>query len=212
MGFVLPIIKMSEKTLKFDNIVVNKKEFHKSKQPINLVLLNVDQIVISDKIKHNYDGFKYFIGYKEDDIVKPLCIILPQMSGYIKYFENGGKDMSFVIKDDDVLAKYNEISNKIKRTLNIKLHSMPVYSEKNIKTKVKEFNGVIKTNFLDDEIPKENEHYACIACINIDSIIRLEKTNYPEVYLEECKYKIKKIKISEFINTELDSDSGSRSE
>ena len=130
MGFVLPIIKMSEKTLKFDNIVVNKKEFHKSKQPINLVLLNVDQIVISDKIKHNYGGFKYFIGYKEDDIVKPLCIILPQMSGYIKYFENGGKDMSFVIKDDDVLAKYNEISNKIKRTLNIKLHSMPVYSEK----------------------------------------------------------------------------------
>ena len=131
MGFVLPIIKMSEKTLKFDNIVVNKKEFHKSKQPINLVLLNVDQIVISDKIKHNYGGFKYFIGYKEDDIVKPLCIILPQMSGYIKYFENGGKDMSFVIKDDDVLAKYNEISNKIKRTLNIKLHSMPVYSEIN---------------------------------------------------------------------------------
>ena len=130
MGFVLPIIKMSEKTLKFDNIVVNKKEFHKSKQPINLVLLNVDQIVISDKIKHNYGGFKYFIGYKEDDIVKPLCIILPQMSGYIKYFENGGKDMSFVIKDDDVLAKYNEILNKIKRTLNIKLHSMPVYSEK----------------------------------------------------------------------------------
>ena len=192
--------------------MVNKKEFYKSKQPINLVLLNVDQIVIFDKIKHNYDGFKYFIGYKEDDIVKPLCIILPQMSGYIKYFENGGKDMSFVIKDDDVLAKYNEISNKIKRTLNIKLHSMPVYSEKNIKTKVKEFNGVIKTNFLDDEIPKENEHYACIACINIDSIIRLEKTNYPEVYLEECKYKIKKIKISEFINTELHSDSGSRSE
>ena len=192
--------------------MVNKKEFYKSKQPINLVLLNVDQIVIFDKIKHNYDDFKYFIGYKEDDIVKPLCIILPQMSGYIKYFENGGKDMSFVIKDDDVLAKYNEISNKIKRTLNIKLHSMPVYSEKNIKTKVKEFNGVIKTNFLDDEIPKENEHYACIACINIDSIIRLEKTNYPEVYLDECKYKIKKIKISEFINTELDSDSGSRSE
>ena len=217
MGFVLPIIKMSEKTLKFDNIVVNKKEFHKSKQPINLVLLNVDQIVISDKIKHNYGGFKYFIGYKEDDIVKPLCIILPQMSGYIKYFENGGKDMSFVIKDDDMLAKYNEILNKIKRTLNIKLHSMPVYSEKKkikikIKTKVKEFNGVIKINFLDNEIPKENEHYACIACINIDSIIRLEKMKYPEVYLEECKYKIKEIKISEFINTELDSDSGSRSE
>lgn len=59
---------------------------------------------------------------------------------------------------------------------------------------------------------QKSMHCACIACINIDSIIRLEKTNYPEVYLDECKYKIKKIKISEFINTELDSDSGSRSE
>ena len=82
---------MSEKALKFDNIMVNKKESHKFKQPINLDLVNVDQIVTSDKSKHSDDGFKDFIGYKEDDIVKPLCIILPQMSGYIKYFENGGK-------------------------------------------------------------------------------------------------------------------------
>ena len=72
----LPIIKMSEKTIKFDNVVVNKKEFHKSKQPINLNLVNVDQIIISHKFKHNDDGFKYFIGYKEYDIVIPLCIIL----------------------------------------------------------------------------------------------------------------------------------------
>ena len=87
-------------------------------------MVNVDQIVLSDKLKLNDDGFKYFIGYKEDDIVEPLCIILPQMSGYIKYFENGGKNMSFVTKDDDVLDKYNEIWNMIKKTLNIKFHSM----------------------------------------------------------------------------------------
>ena len=87
-------------------------------------MVNVDQIVLSDKLKHNDDGFKYFIGYKEDDIVEPLCIILPQMSGYIKYFESGGKNMSFVTKDDDVLDKYNEIWNMIKKTLNIKFHSM----------------------------------------------------------------------------------------
>ena len=77
---------MSEKTLKFDNIRVNKKEFHKSKQPIDLDLINVDQIVVSDKFKHNDDGFKYFIGYKEGEIVKPLCVILSQMTRYIKYF------------------------------------------------------------------------------------------------------------------------------
>ena len=92
-------------TLKFDNIVVNRKEFHNSKQPINLDLVNVDQIVISNKFKHSDDGFKHFIGYKEDEIVKPLCIILSRMSGYIKYFENGGKNMSFEIKNDDVLNK-----------------------------------------------------------------------------------------------------------
>ena len=80
---------MSEKTLKFDNIRLDKNEFHKSKQLINLDLLNVDRKVISDKFKHNDDGFKYFIGYKEGEIVKASCIILPQMSGYLKYFENG---------------------------------------------------------------------------------------------------------------------------
>ena len=63
--FFLSIIRMSEKTLKFDNIRVNKKEFHKSKQPIDLKSVKVDQIVVSDKFKHNDDGFKYFIGYKE---------------------------------------------------------------------------------------------------------------------------------------------------
>ena len=65
----------------------------------------VDQIVVSDKFKHNDEGFKYFIGYLEGAIVKTLCIILPQMSGHIKYFENGGKNMSFLIKVDEVWEK-----------------------------------------------------------------------------------------------------------
>ena len=194
---------MSEKTLKFDNIVVNKKEFHKSKQPINLDLVNLDQIVISDKFKHSDDGFKYFIGYREGEIVKPLCIILPQMSGYIKCFENRGKNMSFVTKDNNLLEKYNEIWNKIKKTLNIQFLCMSVYEEKYIKAKVREFNGMTKTNFLSDEIPKENAHYACIACITIDSVMRMKKDNYLQVYLEECKYEIKKIKMTKFINTRV---------
>ena len=105
---------MSEKTLKFNNIRVNKKEFHKSKQPIHLISLNVDQIEISDKFKHSDKGIKYFIGYQEGEIVKTLCIILPQMSGYIKYFENGGKNMSFLIKDDEVREKYKNIWDLIK--------------------------------------------------------------------------------------------------
>ena len=126
---------------------LTKKNLIKSKQPINLDLVNLYQIVISDKFKHSDDGFKYFIGYKEDDIVKPLCIILPRVSGYRKCFENGARNMSFVIRDDDVLNKYNKIWNKIKKTFNIKCHSMPLYDEKYIKAKVRKFNGVIKTNF-----------------------------------------------------------------
>ena len=162
---------------------------------------------MSDKFKHSDDGFKYFIGYKEGKIVKSLCIILPQMTGYIKYFKNGGKNMSFVFKDD-VLDKYSEIWDKIKETLNITFHSMPDYDiyKTYIKGKVREFNGVIKTNFLGDEVPKENKHYTCIACITIDSVMRMEKENYPQFHLEECKYSMKKTKMTKFIAAELKSE------
>ena len=136
---------------------------------------------MSAKFKHSDDGFKYFIGYKVGEIVQSLCIILPQMTGYIKYFRNRGKNMSFVIKDDDLLDKYNEIWDKLKGELITKFHSMPVCDEKYMKAKVREFNGVIKTNISDDKIPKENEHYSCIACITFASVMRMEKKNYPRL-------------------------------
>ena len=97
---------MGEKTLKFNNIRLNKNIFHKSKESIDLFSINVDQIVVSDKFKRNNESFKHFIGYEKGEIVKPLCIILRQMSWYIKYFENGGKNMSFLINDDEVWGKY----------------------------------------------------------------------------------------------------------
>ena len=91
-----------KKALKFNNIKLNKKEFHKSEEPIDLISVIEDQIVVSDKFKHNNEGFKYFIGYKEGEIVKPLCIILPQMNGYIKYFKTRDKNMSFLIKENEM--------------------------------------------------------------------------------------------------------------
>ena len=86
---------MGEKTLKFNNIKVNKKEFYKSKQAIGLDSVTTDKMVLSDKFKHSEEAYKYFIGYQEDEIVRPLCIILSQMNGYIKYFENGRKKYVF---------------------------------------------------------------------------------------------------------------------
>ena len=134
------------------------------------------------------------------------------MSGYIKYFENGGKNKSFMIKDDNVLDRHNKIWDKIKKKVNIKFHSMPVYDETYIKAKVREFDGKIQANFLGDEVPKENMHYTCIACITIDSVMKMDKKNCPQLYLEDWKYRVKKSQMSRFINAELESDSESDSE
>ena len=166
---------MSKKTLKFIDFEVDKKEFHRSKQLIDLNLVDIDNIVVSDKFRHSDNGSKYFIGYKEDNIIRPLCIILPQMSGYIKYFNDVGKNMSFKIETDNVFLEYNEIWNKIKRTLGIRFHSQVIYDEKYIKAKVKTFNGVINAVFSDNKIPKEGIHYTRIAAICIDSVMKIDK-------------------------------------
>ena len=200
---------MSEETLKFNNIRLNKKEFHKSKEPSDSLSIDLDQTVVSDKFKHNDEGFKHLIGYLKGEIIKPLCIVLPQTSGYIKYFENGSKNMSFLIKKDEVWDKYDEIWDVIKDKLGIKFHSEPVYKYKYLKTKVRKFDGVIKTNFLGKGISKENMYYTCTACIYIDSVLRINKKNHPQVYLEESKHKINKTQMPKFIKTELKSDSDS---
>ena len=87
-----------------------------------------------------------------------------------------------MVKEDDVLDKYYKIWGKINKTLNIKRHSMSVYDETYIKAKVREFGGKIKTNFLSDGVPKENMHCICIVCVTIDSVMRMKKENYRQVY------------------------------
>ena len=109
-------MKKKKKKKKKKTSQKNIKQLKYSKQAIDLNLADINKIVISDKFKHSDNGFTYFTGNKDDNIVRPLCIILPQMSGCIKYFGNGGNNMSFMIEDDSVLVKYNEIWNKIKKT------------------------------------------------------------------------------------------------
>ena len=127
-----------------------------------------------------------------------------------KFFEYGGMNISFLIKDDDkVWEKYKKIWYLIKNKPGIRFHSLPVRDKKYLKAKVKEYDGVIKTIFLDNDVPKENKHYTCIACITIHSVMTMDQKNYLQVYLEECKYKIQKTQISRFIKIELDLDSES---
>ena len=84
---------MSEQKLKFGENVVNKKDFHASKQAITLDSIDSSRILVSDKFKFSDNGCKFFIGYSDGDVIRPLWIILPQMSGYIKYFDSGGKNV-----------------------------------------------------------------------------------------------------------------------
>ena len=157
------------KTLVFNDVEITKKEFYDAKKAIHLNLVDVSDIVVSNKVKNNNDTSKYFIGYLNGiDEINSLCIILPQMSGYIKYFENGRKNISFKIDDDEVCIKYNQIWNKLKELLNVNFYSDTIYDDKYIKVKVKIFNEVINTLLTENNIPKKIE-YICIPVISVDS-------------------------------------------
>ena len=90
--------------------------------------------------------------------------------------------------------KWDEVWDAIKNKLGIKFHSEPLYEYRYLKAKAREFDDVIKTNILGNDVPKENMHYTCLACITIDSVMKIDKKNHPQVYLEECKYRVKKHK------------------
>ena len=134
------------------------------------------------------------------------------MSGFIKYFEDNNKNMSFVAGDKDIYSKYSEIWNKIKKLLKLKFSANPIRDKKYIVAKLKIFNNVNKTTFTGDKIPKERIHYACIAAIDIDSVLKIDKKVYPQVYLEQCKYKLKKRKPIDFIDAEIELSNASDSE
>ena len=91
-------------------------------------------------------------------------------------------DISFLIKDDDeVQGKYQKNWDLVKNKLGIRFHSLPVNDIKHLKTKIKEYDGAIKINFLGNDVPKKIKHYTCIACITIDSVMRMDKKSYSQV-------------------------------
>ena len=97
------------------------------------------KIVVSSRWKLNDTTYKYFCGYLNNDVIQPLCVILPEMSRYIKYFDNDGKNMSFITDDKKVYEKYNEIWNVVKSLLKLKFTASPIRDEKYILAKLKIF-------------------------------------------------------------------------
>ena len=162
--------------------------------------VDLSKIVVSSKWKINDTTYKYFCGYLNNDVIQPLCVILPQMSGYIKYFKDGGKNMSFVTDDKGVYEKYNEIWTVFKKLLKLRFFVNRVRDDRYIIAKLKIFKNVNMTTFTNNVIPIEKTHYTCISAIDIDSVLKIEKRAYPQAYLEQCKYKLKKRKRSRYID------------
>ena len=141
--------------LVFGDTEVTRKIFYESKKGIKLKDVIVNNIIACGKVKGNNEVVKYYIGYIVDDNVIPLALLLPVMSGLIKYFENSGKNVSFKIEDNEVHLKYNEKWKKMKDLLGgIRLSSDIIYNDQYVKTMVKTFK-MVKNLFDNDRIPEE---------------------------------------------------------
>ena len=203
---------MSPKTIKFGDKQINRKEFYSSKQAIPLDSVDLNKIVVSNKWKINDTTYKYLCGYLNNDVIQPFCVILPQMNGYIKYFDDGGKNISFVTDDEEIYERYNEIWEVVKKLLKEKFTAGPVRDDKYIIPKLKIFNKVNRTTFTDNFIPIERNHYTCIPATDIDSVLKIDNNRaYPQAYLEQRKYILKKRRVVNFIDEKI-IDEGSDSD
>ena len=205
---------MSGKSINFDDKNISESSFYKSKKLFSLNDIDVNKILVSKKESYGAkSSSKYFIGYKNGDVIRPLYIRLTEMIGYVKHFDSN-KTMSFKVSDNKLLKKYSKIWEKVSNLLDIKYVSQPVYGDRDkyITTKIKMYGNRVNTNFQCKKVPKENASYKCLSLIMLDSIIRANKKFYPQTLFEECKYVIRKNKMENLINNDLNLSSSDESE
>ena len=210
---------MSGKNINFDDKKIKRSSFYKNKKINNIEDTDVNNILVSKKEPYSTkNSLKYFIRYIDNDIIIPLCIRFPQMTGYARKF-NENATMSFIVKDKKLLKKYSKIWETTEGLMKITFESKPVYGEdvKYIKTKIKAYANSVITNFHNKKMPKEKALCKCLSIIMIDSVIKANQKCYPQTLLEECKYTQEKIKIENYINeyledSESDSDSNNETE
>ena len=188
---------MSGKNINVRDKKILKSGFYKNKKVTNINDIDANKLLVSKEEPYcTKNSFKYFIGYDDNDVIRPLCIKLLQMTGYVTKFE-GNTTMFFNISDKQLLKKYNQIWKRVDKLLKIESDSKPVYGDnKYIKNK--------NTNFQDKKMPKEKAPYNYLSIIMLDSVINAKKKYYPQTLLEECKYKQKKIKIENLIDDDLE--------
>ena len=168
-------MRMTGKNIIFDDKKINKINFYKNKKLPKIDDIDVNKVLISKKEAYGKkSSFKYFIGYNDDDAIRPLCVKLPQMGGYVKCFDSN-KKMSFKVINNKLLQKHTKIWGKVGSLMNIKFDSESVYGDngKYIKTKIKIYEDKVNTK--------------CLSLIMLDPVIRVRKKHYPQTLLEECE-------------------------
>ena len=185
----------------------NKKSaFYKNKKVTSIDDIDVNEILVSKK-EHSgtKNSLKYFIGHNDNDVIRPLCVKVPQMTGYTRKCDENAT-MSFRANKKQILKDYNKIWEKVERLMRIDFESKPVYGDddKYIKTKVKIYAGSMITNFHNKKMLKENAPCKCLSIIMLDSVIRANKKYYPQTLSEECKCVQEKIKIENLIDNDLE--------
>ena len=195
----------------------NKKiEFYKNKNTLQIDDINVNKILISKKEPcGTKKALKYFIGYNHNDAIRPLCLRLPQMTGYARKFDEN-ITMYFRVNNNNnkqILKNYSKIWDKTEILMSIDFESESVYGndhEKYIKRKTKIYAGSVITNFHNKKVPKEKTPCKYLSIIILDSVIKANKKYYPQTLLEECKYVQEKIKIENCINEDLETSESDR--
>ena len=146
--------------MNFGDKKIKTKDFYKNKKVIKTDDTDLSKILVSKEEPYGLkNSFKYFIGYSDNDVIRPLCKKLHHLFGYVKKF-GSSTTMSFKISDKQLLKKHNQIWRKVKNLLKIKFNSEPINgdNDKYIKTKTKIYDGNVNTIFKRKEYQKKKHH------------------------------------------------------
>ena len=212
---------MNGKNINFNNKNIKKSDFYnKNKKIFNIDDIDVNKILVSKKEQYGkHNSFKYFIGYNDNNVIRPLYLFISQTTGYINKFDKNKITMFVIIKDMQLLKSYNKILKNIEKLMKIDFNTKTSYGDdddKYITTRIKTYKDSITTNFYNKngskKIPEEKVPHKCLSVIILDSVIYAYEKYHPQTFLEECKYMKEKIKTNNYIDKELESESDSDSD
>ena len=211
---------MNRKSINFNNKNIKKSNFYNNNKKIfNIDDIDVNKILVSKKEQYGkYNSFKHFIGYNDNDVIRPLYLFVSQTTGYINKFEKNKIAISLIVKGKQLLENYNKIWKKIDGLMGIDFESKATYvdDDKYINTKIKTYENSIITNFYDKtgfkEVSEEKVPHKCLSITVLDSVLYAYEKYYLQTFLEECKHIRENLKIKNYVDMELESKSDSDSD